>query len=49
MHKFTCSKCKHTWIPRIDCPAQCPKCKTYNYMKERPTKKMINKAKALVK
>jgi len=27
MEKEQCSKCKHTWIPRVENPKECPKCK----------------------
>lgn len=29
MEKVKCKKCKHEWIPRVDKPKQCPKCKNY--------------------
>ena len=24
--KITCTKCKHTWIPRVETPTKCNKC-----------------------
>ena len=27
--EFRCSRCGHTWIPRISAPKRCPRCKSY--------------------
>lgn len=29
MNKIECNRCKHTWIPRVEYPVECPKCKNY--------------------
>ncbi len=34
METKTCLKCGHQWIPRMDDPKMCPKCKTYNWSKK---------------
>ena len=36
-----CKACGHKWIPRV-VPVTCPRCKSYNYNKE---KKELNKSK----
>ena len=31
MEKNKCIKCGNEWIPRIEDPKRCPKCKTYDW------------------
>jgi len=33
MEKKKCNQCGHEWIPRVENPVECPKCKR-NYWKE---------------
>ncbi len=47
--KLICKLCKHIWIPRIDCPAACPRCKSYFYMGKKVPSKVMKEAKGLVK
>lgn len=33
MKIYTCSQCKHEWLPRIEGkPVQCPRCKSLKWM-----------------
>ena len=34
MEKKTCRKCGYQWVPRVENPAECPKCKTYKWRTE---------------
>jgi hypothetical protein len=38
MKEFTCPLCKHSWIPKTDSPAACPRCKQY-LNKKKPKEK----------
>lgn len=29
--KLFCERCGHDWIPRIEDPSMCPKCKSYKW------------------
>lgn len=29
MNKIECKKCGHQWLPRVEKPIECPKCKAY--------------------
>lgn len=31
MEKLKCVVCEHEWIPRMDNPLMCPRCKSYDY------------------
>ena len=31
MKRIKCSKCKHTWIPRVENPKECPNCKNRDW------------------
>ena len=33
--KCTCKKCGHTWTPRVEKVAACPKCKSYTWDREK--------------
>ncbi len=35
MKKVKCLKCGFEWIPRVEDPLQCPKCKRYDWNKEK--------------
>ncbi len=41
MNKLKCNQCKHEWLPRVETPVSCPKCKRPDWDKP----KVINRGK----
>ena len=31
--RYTCGKCGHSWVPRVEDPDLCPKCKSRHWKK----------------
>jgi len=29
--KYKCNRCGHNWIPEVDNPVTCPRCKAYDW------------------
>lgn len=38
MTKSNCKKCGHSWLPRVEKPVECPKCKAYLSRRENDKK-----------
>jgi predicted Zn-ribbon and HTH transcriptional regulator len=36
--KAACKKCGFVWTPRVENPRACPRCKSYDFKKERVQK-----------
>ncbi len=33
-----CQNCGHKWVPRVERPLTCPRCKNYDYNTAKPAK-----------
>ena len=50
MKKMKCSKCDHEWIPHVEKPKACPRCKNYLVSKkEIDAKKKARKMKKMLR
>lgn len=36
VHRLTCQRCRHEWVPRGEDVRQCPKCKSARWDEPRP-------------
>jgi predicted Zn-ribbon and HTH transcriptional regulator len=41
----TCKRCEHTWNPVTPTPRVCPRCKSYDWQKERVRKGLVREDK----
>ena len=42
--EITCKRCEYTWNPRIPNPRVCPRCKSYDWQKDRVRKGLVREA-----
>jgi len=42
--EITCKRCEHTWSPRTPDPRVCPRCKSYEWQKDRVRKGLVREA-----